>query len=374
MPSSLPSKLFAAVLCGAMLVGLPLIGVAARGGDFAPYLEWPPVTRHVVHAGYNGRIFVLIGLLDLAMLTGLIFLFRQSRKGAQASLPKAGFPFPAWGWWALALTFLGWLLAWTRFAWFAPLQEHTFCIPWIGYILFINALCRMRSGRSLMSDAPRRFLLLFPASATFWWFFEYLNRFVQNWYYVNARDFSPASYTVLASLAFSTVLPAVLSTYRLLLTWPSFNPGLSNVLPLPLPRGRLSAAIGLIATSMILALIGIYPDYLFPVVWVAPLLIITGFQALAGRPTLFFRLRSGDWRAIVAAAAAALICGFLWEMWNSLSLARWVYAVPFVNRFHLFAMPLLGYGGYLPFGMECLVIGLAILGPQALTPEGQAAS
>ena len=368
--ASVPSKIFAALMCGAMLVGLPLIGVAARGGDIAPYLELPPITRHVVHAGYNGGAFILIGLLDLVMLAGIVFLFRQSKKRAKPRYPRACGLLPFWGWWALALTFAGWLLAWTRFAWFAPLQANTFCIPWIGYILFINALCQMRSGRSLMSETPMRFLLLFPASAIFWWFFEYLNRFVQNWYYINAQDFSPAGYTVLASLAFSTVLPAVLSTYRLLLTWPSFNPGLADVLPLALPGGKIAAAVSLLATSAILALIGVYPDYLFPVVWVAPLLIITGFQALTGRPTLFFSLRSGDWRAIAASAAAALICGFLWEMWNSHSLARWAYAVPFVNRFHIFAMPLLGYGGYLPFGLECLAVGLVILGPQALTPAG----
>jgi hypothetical protein len=44
-------------------------------------------------------------------------------------------------------------------------------------------------------------------------------------------------------------------------------------------------------------------------------------------------------------------------MWNFHSLAKWIYAVPFVNRFHLFEMPLLGYAGYLPFGLECAVIG-----------------
>jgi hypothetical protein len=52
---------------------------------------------------------------------------------------------------------------------------------------------------------------------------------------------------------------------------------------------------------------------------------------------------------------AALICGFFWEMWNYGSMARWIYNVPYVNRFHLFEMPVLGYAGYLPFGVECAV-------------------
>lgn len=28
--------------------------------------------------------------------------------------------------------------------------------------------------------------------------------------------------------------------------------------------------------------------------------------------------------------------------------------MPYVQRFHLFEMPALGYAGYLPFGLQCL--------------------
>jgi hypothetical protein len=55
-------------------------------------------------------------------------------------------------------------------------------------------------------------------------------------------------------------------------------------------------------------------------------------------------------------AIAALVCGFWWELWNFKSLAHWEYAIPSVHRFQLFEMPLLGYGGYLPFGLECLAV------------------
>ena len=55
---------------------------------------------------------------------------------------------------------------------------------------------------------------------------------------------------------------------------------------------------------------------------------------------------------------SALICGFFWEMWNSLALPKWIYTIPFLNSSpallpaHLFEMPLLGYTGYLPFALE----------------------
>ena len=69
------------------------------------------------------------------------------------------------------------------------------------------------------------------------------------------------------------------------------------------------------------------------------------------------QMAAGDWRGAVAAMLAAIICGGFWEMWNYYSLAKWQYSIPLVQRFHIFEMPLLGYAGYLPFGLECAVIG-----------------
>ena len=42
-------------------------------------------------------------------------------------------------------------------------------------------------------------------------------------------------------------------------------------------------------------------------------------------------------------------------MWNYVSLAKWAYSIFCVDRFKLFEMPLPGYAGYLPFGLECLL-------------------
>ena len=190
----------------------------------------------------------------------------------------------------------------------------------------------------------------------FWWFFEYLNRFVQNWYYVGPMDLSPLAYTLFASLAFATVLPAVLGTYRFLLTFKTFGEGLKGWSTIDLPDSKVLAGLVLMLSAAGLFSIGRFPDQLFALVWGAPMLLIISFQALGGHTTLLSLAAAGDWRPIIAAAVAALFCGFLWEMWNIGSLAHWKYAIPFVDRYHIFAMPVLGYGGYLPFGLECLVI------------------
>ncbi len=360
----LVSGLIRGLIGTAVLIGLPLVGVLTTREDLATYLEFPPLTRYVEHATFDPAAFIVLGALDLLMVLAILRLLSPAthlQAPSQTAQPKMR-PFPHWGWLGIVILGSGWLLSWTRFDWFAPLQGHTFTIPWIGYILLVNALTVHRSGRCLINDRPGRFLLLWPASALFWWFFEYLNRFVQNWYYVGADDFSAMEYALHASLAFATVLPAVLSTQRLLLALPVFHRGLQSSVPIRLPRGRTAAVATLLFAATGLALIHPFSDYLYPLVWAAPLVVITSLQALWRRPTLFYELRHGDWRNIVTAAVAALICGFFWELWNYKSLARWEYAIPFVDRWHIFAMPLLGYGGYLPFGLECLLVGRWVFG------------
>lgn len=207
-----------------------------------------------------------------------------------------------------------------------------------------------------MTNRPGFFLLLFPVSAAFWWFFEYLNRFVQNWYYVGAA-FSPWAYFWYATLPFSTVLPAVLSTRQYLLGAGWIRRGCARTRPIELSHPLPLAAGCLVLASAGLTFIGVRPNYLFPFLWISPLLIIISLQTLLKERHQFSKMAAGDWRGALAAALAALICGGFWEMWNYFSLAKWEYSIPLVQRLHIFEMPLLGYAGYLPFGLECAVIG-----------------
>ncbi len=349
-----------------LLFGMPLVGVMFSGRRITPFLEFPPLTRYVTHAPFNWWAFTIIAGLDVLMFTGMAMLFINSGCKPTQTIKNCQHPFPFWGWVGCGIMLCGWLLAWTRLSWFAPFQHHTFCLPWIGYVLLTNAWCMRRSGTSLLTEATCRFLLLLPVSALFWWFYEFLNRMVQNWYYIGVQSFSPTEYTFFASLAFATVLPAVLSTHRLLLTLPLFDPGLESSLPLHIPDTSIAAMVVLLINAMGLALLSVFPDQLYALLWAAPLLVITAVQTLFGQTTIFTPIKQGDWRALLAAATAALICGFFWEMWNYYSLARWEYAVPFVNRYHIFAMPILGYGGYLPFGLACLAVGRMVMGDQKL--------
>ena len=95
--------------------------------------------------------------------------------------------------------------------------------------------------------------------------------------------------------------------------------------------------------------------------WIAPFVIIVSARTLAGNPTILGETTRGEWNQVVSHALSALVCGFFWEMWNFYSLAKWHYSIPFVHGVEIFEMPVLGYFGYLPFGIECaLVIELVL--------------
>lgn len=357
-----PTPLATLLLLPVALLGLPLLGLWLTGRPVAEHFEFPPLTRYVPHAPFSWPVFVILALFIAAVVLPFVAVFLRAlgrrRTPAATPAPDRAHPFPRWFIPAALLLLVSWLFAWTRFGWFAPLQRYTFIPLWLGYILVVNALTVRRTGRCLAGTRPRFFLLLFPASMLFWWFFEYLNRFVQNWYYLGAEGMGPGQYTLVASLSFGTVLPAVLSTAELLASFPALvRPFATSAEPAGFPAGnaRTRAAGGLLTGGAAagLAGVGVWPDLLFPLLWLAPLLLLTGWQLLTGRATVFDGLARGDWSRVVNLALAALVCGFFWEMWNYWSLARWIYAVPYVHRFQLFEMPLLGYSGYLPFGCEC---------------------
>lgn len=337
-----------------ILLSLPILGVMVGGYPVGRYLEFPPRTQHVHHQPFSWIAFLVFTAIIIAVVLPLIFKWLSVRRTpTRASTPSH--PLPWWGWVGIVAGIITWILAWTRFPWFSQFQPHTFFPLWFSFILVVNGFTYRLKGSSMLTRQPGFFFLLFPVSAGFWWFFEYLNRFVQNWHYVGA-EFGGLEYFLYATLSFSTVLPGVLSVREWLLSGPLCDRGLDQLFTLKVTRGKVLAAVVLLLSVGGLGFIGLLPNYLFPLLWISPLLVLLSLQTLMGEKHVLSGIAVGDWTLVLSSAIAALVCGWFWEMWNFLSLAKWEYTIAFVQRFHIFEMPVLGYAGYLPFGLECAAV------------------
>lgn len=346
----------------AAVLGGPLLGAAASGGALAPLFRFPPPLE--IPEDYPRFSWLACGLVVTAA-GALVSPWLHWR--APRPMPDAGqgapARFPIWGWIALA-----WILFWWRAAWvgresLAWTRSYAFFPLWLGFIVAVNALALRRGGSCLMLRAPRRWLGLFAASAAFWWVFEWLNRFVRNWHYLGAGEFTALGYAAHATLCFSTVLPAVAAVAECLGTFPRLRTQFVGG-----PRwtllGHRSTGAGLIVVALIaLAGTGARPREFYPALWAAPLALVLGETSLARRAGLAEELARGDWRRAGTWMLAALVCGFFWELWNWRSFPKWIYTVPYVDRWRVFEMPLAGYVGYLPFGLECLLVIERVMGP-----------
>jgi hypothetical protein len=263
---------------------------------------------------------------------------------------------PVHGWLGLGLIIVFWTLSWSL----SGLRSHWCFFPlWLGYCLSVDALVLVRKGDSLLTRSSAAYVGLFFASIPGWWLFELINSRTQNWFYEGVQQFTDLQYFVLASLSFSTVMPAVFGTAELVSTFNWVKRTRRGPLILPKPATLL---IFLVTGCSMLVLLLLWPRYFFPCVWLSVFFIVEPFNVWLGNRSLVQYTARGNWRPVLALWVGCLICGFFWEMWNFYSYPRWVYHVPFVDFCHIFEMPLLGYGGYLPFSLELFAVYHLVVG------------
>lgn len=348
------------------VIALPLAGAIATGRDAREFFVFPPPLA--IPTDYPkflwsaaGAVIVALGILGAGWWRGA--KRAQALPIAIPAAPHTRGRWPAWGWLALAWTLAAWALAWTRLEWFAPWQRYTFFPLWLGFIVTVNAATYARTGQCLMTRAPGVWAILFVASAGFWWLFEWLNRFVRNWHYLAIEEFGPVAYALHATLCFSTVLPAVAAVAEWLQTFSRWHRATAAGWRWPWLSQRGSPGWLAAGGAAALFATGAWPGSFYPALWVAPLALLLA-STLHRVDSSVQDLVTGNWTRVAAWMIGALICGFFWELWNWHSLAKWIYTVPGVERWHVFEMPLLGYAGYLPFGVECLLVAERILGPR----------
>jgi hypothetical protein len=255
-------------------------------------------------------------------------------------------PFLSHGWLGVGLIAIFWPLNWVLIG---PRTHWGFFPLWLGYCLVVDALVYMRKGTSLFTRSWQKYISLFLMSAPVWWLFEAINWRLQNWEYLGAEFFQPLEFFVWATLSFTTVVPAVFGTAELVSTLGFLQRLGRGPVIQPDPRTtRLFFAAGWV----MLALMWAWPKLFFPFIWISIYFILEPINVWMGNRSLAESTRNGNWRPILALWAGVLITAFFWEMWNYFAYPKWIYHVPWANCCHIFEMPLLGYGGYLPFALE----------------------
>lgn len=247
---------------------------------------------------------------------------------------------------------LNWLLPGLRTVWlFFPL--------WLGYALVMDGLAFLRTSTSLYTRSRRRYAGLFVVSIPAWWLFELINLRTQNWVYQGGEEFTPLAFFLLSSLCFSVVIPAVFGAAEFAASFDFIR----RMKPwLVIRDDRRTTLVFFCLGWLMLALLLAWPLYFFPFVWISVYFITEPINVWLGNRSLAAHTRSGDWRPVVSLFIGVLITGFFWEMWNYFSLPRWIYQVPSVDVLRIFEMPLLGYGGYLPFSLELYAIYHLVMG------------
>ena len=288
-----------------------------------------------------------------ASLEGLL-LIRDDRLPVRR-IPLREKPLPRYvlpyrGLLGLLLICIAWPLSWAQSG--VGLQ-YTFFPLWLGFILAIDGMVLRRTGTSLIVRSPKIMAMMFAVAMPYWWTFEAINSITQNWVYIGAEENTNILDYLESSLAFSVVIPAVFEVSELIGSM-GFIKRFARLRALVLDRRQVMVVAVLGVLSLVALLL--WPAYLFPLTWLSLFFIFDPINCLMGRPSIFAQIKHGDWRLVITFALGALVCGFFWEMWNNEATASWEYNVGIFDFARIFQMPLLGYGGYLPFGLETYAV------------------
>jgi hypothetical protein len=234
-------------------------------------------------------------------------------------------------------------------------------IAWTGYILTVDALVWKRRGDSWLRNKPAELLFLAFVSVPLWIVFEMYNKYtIQNWYYIGLPDTLWVRH-VGYLWSFATIWPAIFETGDLISSLRDRRAPQYRAVALKhrrLGRGAwISVALG---AAMLVFPIAFPSPYLAAPIWLGFIFLLDPLNARAADESILGDWREGRVSRLVNLLAAGLVCGLLWEFWNYWAHTKWIYNVPILPHVKIFEMPILGFGGFPPFAVECFVMYVAI--------------
>jgi len=96
--------------------------------------------------------------------------------------------------------------------------------------------------------------------------------------------------------------------------------------------------------------------YLAAPVWLGFIFLLDPVNAHLGAESLWRDWRAGRRDRLINLVLSGFLCGVLWELWNYWARTKWIYTVPGFEDWKLFEMPVLGFLGFPPFAIECVVM------------------
>ncbi|MGH9310575.1 MAG: hypothetical protein ACRD1U_14450 [Vicinamibacterales bacterium] len=242
-----------------------------------------------------------------------------------------------------------------------PFHSWNTPIAWTGYILAVDGIVWQRRGTSWLANARAEFLFLAVSSVPLWIVFELYNKYaIHNWHYVGLPEFLPLRYLGYA-WSFATIWPAIFETGELVSSVRDRRAPESRAIP---PRRETLTPLAWVSVTIGLAmLIGplLFPSqYLAAPVFLGFVFLLDPINARAGSESLLGDVRAGRYGRAINLAIAGLVCGVLWELWNYWAGAKWIYTVPILPSLRVFEMPILGYGGFPAFALECFTMYVAL--------------
>lgn len=269
---------------------------------------------------------------------------------------------PKWFWLGCLLFIPTAVIAWGKFSEPKIIVNFSVIPLFWGFSLIIDGIVFKRTGgESIVENMPRTLLGIGLASISGWLIFEYLNFFVDdNWCYPAANLISNSAFYMYAIIGSAGLMPMTIEVYTLLNTFKILRNRYSHgpIIIINRPVQYIVLVTAILSTFAI----SYFPNALFFIIWFVPLIVISLLLDILGLWTPFKPIaEKGNWTPLALICMAQFFMGFLHESWNYLSGTHnplqtyspdyWEYSIPYVDAFHVFEMPILGYFGYIPFGV-----------------------